>query len=127
MPFVYRRKPANIDRSRKREDEAINRCVEKAYGDISRATGSEYVKILPVGLKDPPLDKADPEKFLALYCTKILGLSMYEVEHWLDNMSLEQGFYLGSLSSVYFDERRKYYKRGGLMAMLSNSMRRFQP
>jgi len=111
MPFMYRRKPAKIDRSRKRKNSFIYENAIRAIGDISEFSGLRYVHILPVDKEDPPFDKADPKKFLALYCTRLQDLSLYEVEHWLDEMALDAGYYFEKLSSMYVDGKRKFYMR----------------
>ena len=69
MPFIYRRKPAKIDRSNKRENSFIHENVAKAIRDISESSGLRYVHILPVYTENLPFNKADPKKFLTLYCT----------------------------------------------------------
>jgi len=111
MPFIYRSKPANIDRSRRREDEFIYNNVEKALREISRSSESHHIRIMPAFLSDPPFKKANPDEYLVLYCLRDPCMSMYEVEHWLDNLlTYESGFSLEKISIVYIDERRKYYK-----------------
>ena len=36
---------------------------------------------------------------------------MYEVEHWLDEMAFDAGYYFERLAGIYVDERRRFYKR----------------
>jgi hypothetical protein len=112
MPFIYREKPANINRSSKRDDSFIHENVVRAFGEVSSRGMAGIAKILPIYTTDAPFEKNDPNEFLALYCTKLGGLSMYEVEHWLDNIACyEMGFVLDrGISSVLVDQRKKYYK-----------------
>lgn len=116
MPFIYRRKIANINRSSKRSDEFIHENVTKTLDDIfhSSKAHSHYIPITAIVFNDPPFDKADPKKFLTLYCIKFLGLSLYEVEHWLDNIAHNEPgkYYLDKVSLVHIDERRRCYKYG---------------
>jgi hypothetical protein len=120
MPFIYRGGIANIDRSLRRDDEFIHENMVKAMEDIFHNLKSHYIRILPTSFKDPPFDEADPSKFLTLNATKILDLNLYEVEFWLDFIADEHGFHTDKTSSVYIDERRRYYKQPGGEMFLGN-------
>jgi len=112
MPFMYRRRIANINRSTKRSGDFIHEKIIKALDAILQTSGSNYIPIVPTKFNDPPFDKADPNKFLALYTIKKLGLSLYEVEHWLDNHPVsdrQRTFSINRMPLPFADERRKYY------------------
>jgi hypothetical protein len=137
MPFVYRNEPAKIDRSSKRSDEYIHENIMRALFEVQDSSGRDYsragvkyVKILPVKEPDPTFKEAEPNKFLATYSIKELGLTWFEVEHWLDNISgIDIGrlqFDTGSLCDV--DERRRYYqKETPLRGMIITYLIRFVP
>jgi len=127
MPFIYRRDIANIDRSEKRDDDFIHENMMRGLEIIAKDSGSNYIHIMPVRFKDPAFDKADPKKFLVLYAIKMLGLNLYEVEHWLDVIIENKGISRSRSSRPFIDERRRYFrqahKRGsGLSKLFGGSI-----
>ncbi len=112
MPFMHRHEPAKIDRTNKRDDDFIHENIVRALDHLVTVKGDNYIKILPSHLPDPSFDKAPPEFSLTTYAIKKLCLSWFEVEHWLDEISLRDQwtFYL-EIGSIRIDERRRYYTR----------------
>jgi len=114
MPFMYRGKPANIDRSKRRKsDDCIYKSMLTALFGVGHPSfEAKYVKILPINPDDPKFIDADSKGFLTTYAIK-LGLTWFEVEYWLDEISridpYKFQFEAGSLCDV--DERRRYYER----------------
>ena len=111
MPFVYRNRVASINRSTKRDDEFIHKRIIESLESISQSSGSVFIMILPTRTNDPPFNQADPNKFLGLYATKILGLTLYEVEYWLDVIVKDYPIPLDKCPRAYIDERRKYFRQ----------------
>ena len=127
MPFIYRRKVANIDRSKKRDDDFIHEKMMKGLGFIAKDSGFNYVQIIPIRFINPLFDKADPKKFLVLYATKVLDLTLYETEHWLDVIIENKGISRARGSRAFIDGRRRYFrqahKRGfGLSKLMGGSI-----
>lgn len=125
MPFVYRHRPVNINRTTRRPDENIHGLMLASLEDISKYRNSncinpDHIPILPMQDVQVPVSRgADPREFLALDATKLKGLSWYEVEYWLDVMrnQIDPGkFYASYISSLYLDERRRLYKFGSTYA-----------
>jgi hypothetical protein len=108
MPFVYKRKPANIDRSVKRNDNEIHSAVLDSLGNTPRR-----ILLLPVYYVNPPRDKADAKAYFALNLVKNFDLTWFEVEHWLDQISRSDRymFQLENECAMFVDERRRCYMR----------------
>jgi hypothetical protein len=115
---MYRHKPANTDRSKKRSDTFIHKNMIKALYDVAdsfgeRKHGAKYINILPNKPNDPKFADADPNNFLVVYAIKQLGLTWFEIEHWMDEISNTDPyrfhFEMGSICDV--DERKRYYKK----------------
>lgn len=116
MPFIFQEKLANIDRSNKRSDEFIHKMAIKTLDSLSPYSylSSNDIKILPTSSYDPSFKDANPELSFTTYAIKKLDLTWFEVEHWLDKISLKDQwtFYLETESSILnIDERRRYYRR----------------
>ena len=114
MPFIHRKKLANIDRSEKRDDELIDELAVKALDSLSKGSPPYYIEILPTNSNDPSFKDANPELSFTTYAIKKLALTWFEVEHWLDDISFQDQykFYLETSGIVNIDERRRYYQRG---------------
>lgn len=113
MPFIYRHEPAKIDRTNKRGDDFIHENIVRALDHLSTLKRDNWFKILPCNFWNPTFDKVPPEFSLTTYAIKELGLSWFEVEHWLDEISRRDRymFYLETETIVNVDERRRYYIR----------------
>lgn len=121
MPFVYRGKLANIDRSSKRFDNEINDLAIKSLNEILLLNEKKefpslaYIQILPHKIEDHRIEVADHRNFLALHAIAN-GLTWYEIEHWLDELcykiSIDGAFQFNRERSLslYFDFRRRLYK-----------------
>lgn len=121
MPFVYREKIANIDRSSKRIDSEVNGLVIKSINDILifnkglKFPSNTYIQILPFKTKDLRIKDVAHMNFLALHATTN-GLTWYEIEYWLDELC--DKFYIDGTFPfhrernlrLYFDFRRMLYK-----------------
>ena len=113
MPFMHRRKPANIARSEKRNNKIIHELAVKALDFLSQGSPPYYIRILPTNFDDPSFKDANPELSFTTYAVKELNLTWFEVEQWLDEISLQDQykFYLERGGSVLIDECRRYYQR----------------
>ena len=110
---MHRRKLANIDRSEKRNDNLINKLAIKTLDFLSQSSPHNYIRILPTNFDDPSFKDANPELSFTTYAIKKLALTWFEIEHWLDEISLQNQdkFHLERGGIVHIDERRKYYQR----------------
>lgn len=117
---MYRRELANIDRSKKRNDKIIHELAVKTLDSLSQSTPPYYIRILPTNFNDPSFKEAHPELSFTTYAIKELDLTWFEVEHWLDEISLQDQyeFYLERGGSVHIDERRKYYQRDSIRSYI---------
>jgi hypothetical protein len=109
--MYHRGKIANIDRSSKRDDGFILSKIEEAMG-ILVFNGGKLVPVLPFR-GDPKFSEVDPENFLVPCAVRLIGLSWYEVEHFLDNISsISPRYQFHKTTLVFMDERRRFYQRG---------------
>ena len=104
---MHRGEIAKIDRSSKRNDDTIHDIVLEALVILP-----SFIKILPSGHEDELFDRANPESFLTTYLIKEKGLSWYEVEAWLDQISSRDKyrFQFENGSIMHIDGRRRYYQ-----------------
>lgn len=112
MPFMLRKKLADIDRRGGKRDDFINEKIVEALESLPNP-----IEILPIKTKDPPILKADPNNFLVLYVVKNTVLNWCDVEHWLDIVSAKdlQRFQLEKTGIGFsnVDERKMCYWRDG--------------
>ena len=115
---MYKGKPANINRSEKRNDKLIEKLAVETLDFLSQDNfPPHYIKILLTNLNDPSFKDANPELSFTTHAIKKLGLTWFEVEYWLDQISLQDQyrFNLETGSLVNIDERRRYYQRKGFI------------